>query len=40
MGIDEEPCHFFKNGWYEKAQEVIEKYKDSFPDTDDKKNEV
>ena len=30
MGIDEEPCYFFLNGWYEKAQEYVEKYKDSF----------
>lgn len=36
MGIDEEPCHFFKNGWYEKAQEAIEKYKDSFPEPEGK----
>ena len=32
LGIDEEVCHFFKNGWYEKAKEVIEKYKDCFSD--------
>ncbi|MBO6111621.1 MAG: radical SAM protein [Lachnospiraceae bacterium] len=32
--IDPDPCHFFKSGWYEKALGVIEKYKDSFPDTD------
>ena len=30
--IDEDACHFFKNGWYEKACEVIEKYQDSFPE--------
>ncbi|MCR5627295.1 MAG: radical SAM protein [Lachnospiraceae bacterium] len=30
-GIDEEACQFYKNGWYEKAMELIEKYKDSFP---------
>lgn len=30
MGIDEEVCHFFKNGWYEKAKEYVEKYKGSF----------
>ena len=27
LGIDEDPCHFFRNGWYEKALEVIEKYR-------------
>ena len=32
LGVDEEVCHFFKNGWYEKAKEVIEKYKDCFSD--------
>lgn len=31
QGIDEEVCHFFKNGWYEKAREMVERYKDSFP---------
>ena len=31
--IDEEVCYFFKNGWYEKAIGIIEKYKDSFPET-------
>ncbi|MBR1876951.1 MAG: radical SAM protein [Lachnospiraceae bacterium] len=30
--IDPDTCHFFKNGWYEKAVEAQEKYKDSFPD--------
>lgn len=30
--VDEEVCYFFKHGWYEKAKEVIDKYKDSFPD--------
>lgn len=32
LGIDEEACHFFQNGWYEKAQELVRKYQDSFPD--------
>ena len=31
LGIDEEVCHFFRNGWYEKAKEAAEKYRDSFP---------
>ena len=31
MAIDEKACHFFLNGWYEKALEIMEKYKDSFP---------
>ena len=29
--VDEDTCDFFTHGWYEKAQDVIEKYKDSFP---------
>ncbi len=33
-GIDEDACHFFKSGWYEKAREFIEKYRDSFPEPD------
>ena len=37
MSIEQDTCHFFKNGWYEKACEVIEKYKDSFPKTEEKK---
>jgi len=32
LGIDEEACHFFKNGWYHKALDLVGKYKDSFPD--------
>lgn len=35
MGIDEEACQFFEAGWYEKALEIIEKYKDSFPEPED-----
>ena len=35
--IDEETCHFYKAGWYEKALEVMDKYKDSFPDRGDEK---
>ena len=31
LGIDEEACHFFKNGWYERAKEAAEKYRNSFP---------
>ena len=31
MGIDEDVCHFFKSGWFERACEVRERYKDSFP---------
>ena len=30
LGVDEETCHFFKNGWFEKAREAREKYLDSF----------
>ncbi len=33
-GIDEDACHFFKSGWYEKAQELIDTYKDSFPEAE------
>ena len=33
--IDEETCHFFKAGWYEKARAAIEQYKDSFPPKDE-----
>ncbi len=36
LGIDEDTCHFFKNGWYEKALEIIEKYEDSFPSAEEK----
>ena len=28
LAADEEPCHFFRNGWYEKALEMIETYKE------------
>ena len=31
LGIAEDSCHFFKNGWYERAMAVAEKYKGSFP---------
>ena len=31
LGIDRDACHFFKSGWYEKAQALIERYRDSFP---------
>lgn len=31
LGIDEEACSFFEHGWFEKAQEIWEKYKDCFP---------
>ena len=34
LGIDEDACHFSKNGWYEKALEIIGKYEDSFPSAD------
>ena len=37
LAIDEAPCHFFKNGWYEKTMEVVEKYKDSFPEEKNRK---
>lgn len=30
LGADEDVCRFFKGGWYEKAQEAVEKYKDVF----------
>ncbi|MBE5999419.1 MAG: SPASM domain-containing protein [Sarcina sp.] len=32
LGIDEEACYFFKSGWYERAQELVRKYENSFPD--------
>lgn len=38
-GIDEECCHFFKNGWYEKADKLIEKYKDRFNFNDIESNQ-
>ena len=38
QGIDEEKCEFFLNGWFEKAQEVIERYKDSFPKREESKD--
>lgn len=38
VGIDEETCEFFMNGWYEKAQAVIERYKDSFPKKEESKD--
>lgn len=28
LSVDEDCCSFFLNGWYEKAQEAIEKYRD------------
>lgn len=31
LGIDEDTCYFYLNGWYEKALSVIEQYKDKFP---------
>ena len=31
LGIDEDACSFFQNGWFEKAVELQERYKDSFP---------
>ena len=31
LGIDEDTCRFFKGGWYERAQALIERYMDSFP---------
>ena len=30
LGIDEDVCAFFKNGWYEKALEVIDTYQGLF----------
>ncbi len=35
LGIDENTCHFFLSGWYEKALAAIEKYKDVFPKKED-----
>ncbi len=37
LGIDEEVCHFFESGWFEKAQELQERYKDSFPPIEEEK---
>lgn len=31
LGIDEEVCYFFESGWFQKACELRERYKDSFP---------
>ena len=31
LGIDEDTCRFFKGGWYEKSQSLIQQYKDCFP---------
>ena len=31
LGIDQECCDFFLDGWYDKALELIEQYKDQFP---------
>ena len=31
LAVDEECCRFFQNGWFEKAQELIEQYKDRLP---------
>ena len=31
LGIDEETCHFFLSGWYDKANEAVKQYRDSFP---------
>ena len=39
FGIDEDTCRFFKGGWYEKAQALIERYKDSFPPAPDRELE-
>jgi len=35
FGIDEDACRFFDGGWYERAQALIERYKDSFPPAPD-----
>ena len=34
LGIDEETCLFYRHGWYEKAKEMIEKYKNCFSEED------
>ncbi|MBQ1335420.1 MAG: radical SAM protein, partial [Selenomonadaceae bacterium] len=39
FGIDEDACHFFKSGWYERAQALVERYKDSFPPAPEGKQE-
>ncbi len=31
MAVDGSACHFFQSGWFEKALELMERYKDSFP---------
>jgi hypothetical protein len=33
LGIDENTCHFFLSGWYDRACEVIETCRDCFPET-------
>ena len=33
LGIDQEACQFYMNGWYEKALNVLETYKNSFPES-------
>ncbi len=39
LGIDEETCDFFLHGWYEKALEVIEQYKDCFKEKEENEKE-
>lgn len=39
LGIDEEACHFFESGWFEKARELQEKYRDSFPSAEESEAE-
>ena len=39
FGIDEDACHFFKSGWYERAQALVKRYKDSFPPAPEGKQE-
>ena len=40
LGIDENACHFFLSGWYEKALEAIEQYKDCFAESNAENRET
>ena len=39
FGIDEDACRFFKGGWYERAQALVERYRDSFPPAEEARAE-
>jgi hypothetical protein len=40
LGIDEEVCHFFQSGWYEKAVELRDKYRElCFPPVEEEQKQ-